>query len=151
MSSPGRHDEVEGCDDATSRYGGIVHLRRIPDLPPHVLHVRHELLGDVGRAASALRRGDAEALGGLLDDSHESLRRDYEVSTEALDRLVRTARDRGALGARLTGAGLGGSAVVLTTPDRASTLLDSLRRDYAVAFPAVPSGPARILPAASPA
>ncbi len=143
-----------GYPGLLARHPAAALRRAVRSLPPPLARRATHILEEarrVGRAASALRRGDAEALGGLLDDSHESLRRDYEVSTEALDRLVRTARDRGALGARLTGAGLGGSAVVLTTPDRAAALLDSLRRDYAVAFPAVPSGPARILPAASPA
>ena len=107
------------------------------------------ILGEARRveqAVAALRSGDAEALGALLDASHESLRRHYEVSTAGLDRLVGTARAHGALGARLTGAGLGGSAVALTTPDRAPALLERLRRDYPVAFPATPSGRAGLRP-----
>lgn len=122
-------------------------IRSLP--PPLASRATHlvEEAGRVQRAIRALRSGDAEQLGALLDASHESLRRHYQVSTDALDRLVRTARAAGALGARLTGAGLGGSAVVLTTPDRAPTLLASLRRDYPVTFPAVPSGRAMVGPA----
>ena len=67
-------------------------------------------------AAGHLRDGDAAALGRVLDASHESLRRDYGVSTPELDALVEAARGAGALGARLTGAGLGGSVVILSAP-----------------------------------
>lgn len=79
---------------------------------------RH-IVTEADRTAAAvehLRSGDAAALGRLLNASHESLRRDYEVSTPQLDALVGEARRAGALGARLTGAGLGGSVVILLSP-----------------------------------
>jgi galactokinase len=60
-----------------------------------------------------LRTGDWEGLGRLMDASHDSLRDDYEVSCEELDIAVDAARDSGALGARMTGGGFGGSAVAL--------------------------------------
>jgi galactokinase len=55
---------------------------------------------------------DAGAFGSLLLASHASLRDRLHVSCGALDRLVEAAMDSGALGARLTGAGFGGCAVV---------------------------------------
>ncbi len=65
-------------------------------------------------AAEALQRGDAAALGRLLDASHQSLREDFEVSSPALEAMVACAqRDGAAYGARLTGAGFGGCAVAL--------------------------------------
>jgi galactokinase len=65
-------------------------------------------------AAQALRAGDAPALGRLLDESHASLRDDCEVSTERLDAMVIAARKvPGCHGARLVGAGFGGSAIAL--------------------------------------
>lgn len=65
-------------------------------------------------AAEAMRRGDVETLGRLMDESHESLRADYEVSSEALDAMVASARAHpGCHGARMTGAGFGGCAVAL--------------------------------------
>jgi galactokinase len=65
-------------------------------------------------AALALRAGDARALGRLLDESHASLRDDCEVSTERLDAMVAAARRvPGCYGARLVGAGFGGSAIAL--------------------------------------
>ena len=63
--------------------------------------------------ADALRAGDTAALGALLIASHASLRDDYEVSTPELDLAVDLLVEHGALGARLTGAGFGGSVVAL--------------------------------------
>ena len=67
--------------------------------------------------ADALGRADYSAAGALMAESHASLRDDYEVSTPGLDALVERLRATpGVLGARLTGAGFGGCAVVLATP-----------------------------------
>ncbi|NBN91678.1 MAG: galactokinase, partial [Actinobacteria bacterium] len=54
-----------------------------------------------------------EALGQLLNQSHNSLRDDYEVSCPELDLAVETALSSGALGARMVGGGFGGSAIAL--------------------------------------
>ena len=65
----------------------------------------------------ALRADDLAAAGRLLDQSHASLRDDYEVSTPTLDGLCRRLRaTEGVLGARLVGAGFGGSVVALAEP-----------------------------------
>ena len=93
---------------------------------------RH-VVTEAGRTAAAakhLRDGDAPAFGKTLDASHESLRRDYEVSTPDLDELVEAARSAGALGARLTGAGLGGSVVILASPDREPAIRSALSERY---------------------
>ena len=106
-------------------------------------------------AVRCLEGGDAPALGKLLDASHRSLRRDYEVSTPELDALVEGARSAGALGARLTGAGLGGSVVILAPPGREAAVQAHLTERYylprGIAAPrgahlldATPSGPAAL-------
>ena len=66
----------------------------------------------VRAAVGALEEGDAARFGRLLGESHASLRDRLRVSCPALDRLVEAARAAGALGARLTGGGFGGCAVV---------------------------------------
>jgi galactokinase len=66
------------------------------------------------RAAEAMRRGDAVMLGKLMNESHESLDRDFEVSSPDLNAMVENARRHPAcFGARMTGAGFGGCAVAL--------------------------------------
>ena len=66
------------------------------------------------QAGGALARGDAAEFGRLMDASHASLAHDYEVSSEALDRMVEAARRHpGCYGARMTGAGFAGCAVAL--------------------------------------
>jgi len=76
------------------------------------LHTTSEALR-VRAAVAAMDREDAATFGRLLLESHASLRDRLRVSCAALDRLVDVAMEAGALGARLTGAGFGGCAVVL--------------------------------------
>lgn len=77
-------------------------------------------------AADALARGDARTVGRLMDLSHESLRDDFAVSSDALDAIVGIAQEQeGCLGARMTGAGFGGCAVALV--ERASATDFALR------------------------
>ena len=64
-------------------------------------------------AVAALRDSDFEEVGRLFVASHASLRDDFEVSCPELDTAVETAVAAGALGARMTGAGFGGSAIAL--------------------------------------
>jgi len=66
------------------------------------------------RAVEAMKRNDLDALGRLMDESHASLRDDFEVSSDALNTMVRCARQHPACyGARMTGAGFGGCAVAV--------------------------------------
>jgi galactokinase len=93
-------------------------LARLPEeLQGRVRHVVTED-GRVLDAVTALRAADWAALGLLMNASHESLRDDYEVSCDELDVAVSAARSAGALGARMTGGGFGGSAIALV-PDAA--------------------------------
>jgi galactokinase len=81
-------------------------------------------------AVAALRSGDWVRLGQRMAESHASLRDDYEVSCAELDLAVDTATAAGAVGARMTGGGFGGSAVVLAPVDR----IAAIRRDVTAAF-----------------
>jgi galactokinase len=66
------------------------------------------------KAVSLLEKGDADGFGALMYESHESLKNDYQVSCDELDRVVDIARETdGVLGARMTGAGFGGCVVAL--------------------------------------
>jgi galactokinase len=82
-------------------------------------------------ACAAMRRGDAAALGRLMDASHESLRHDYEVTCPELDSMVAIARQLGGChGARMTGAGFGGCTVNLVKKGLAEAFGDQLMEEY---------------------
>lgn len=74
-------------------------------------------------AVAALECRDLGLLGELIAASHASLRDDYEVSTPTLDHVVERAMAAGALGARLTGGGFGGSVVAVAERERACEVL----------------------------
>ena len=81
--------------------------------------VRHVVTENdrVYQFVKALRHNNIKLLGHLLDDSHSSLRYDYEVTGEHLDTIVEAAKIAGAVGARMTGAGFGGCAIALIKKD----------------------------------
>lgn len=92
------------------------------------------------RAAAALERGDAAEVGWLMDESHRSLRDDFEVSREELDTIVTLARSQsGCHGARMTGAGFGGCAVALVDANSAATIASEVSHRYRAAYGQAPS------------
>jgi galactokinase len=100
------------------------------DDPLLTRRARH-IVGETARAlacAEALRHGDAATAGRLMQASHASLRDDYEVSTPLLDAVVSAADSTdGCLGARVCGAGFGGTAVALVRESAATACLDAMR------------------------
>ncbi|MEJ2187026.1 MAG: galactokinase [Gemmatimonadota bacterium] len=86
--------------------------------------------GRVLAAERAMAAHDGEEFGRLMVASHESLRDDFGVSTEALDDLVRIALDAGADGARLTGAGFGGCAIALCRTTTVDAVREALRAKF---------------------
>jgi galactokinase len=70
----------------------------------------------------ALREEGPRAIGELLDASHRSMRDDFEISVPELDLAVEVAQNEGAIGARMTGGGFGGSAIALIDVDSLSRL-----------------------------
>jgi len=83
------------------------------------------------RAAEAMDSGNAKLLGQLMNESHVSLRDDYEVSNEALDVMVEAAGQHPAcIGARMTGAGFGGCAVAVVEADAADDFVEKTVAAY---------------------
>jgi galactokinase len=130
-------------------------LERAAALPETLRRrVRHVVTeaGRVEEARVAMVQGDFERFGRAMDASHASLRDDYEVSTRELDKLVEAAKEHGAAGARLTGAGFGGCVVALCKGSRMQDLIDGLekaiegtRRGTPVAFVATASSGADVV------
>ncbi|KOG08961.1 galactokinase [Streptomyces wedmorensis] len=117
-------------------------------------YVRHVVTDNarVERVIALLDAGDTRAVGPVLTEGHASLRDDLRVSCPELDLVVEAANAAGALGARMTGGGFGGSAVVLVDADRAEAVSAAVVEAFAAAghavpgiFPAVPSAGARRL------
>jgi len=81
--------------------------------------------------AEALADGDLDRAGRIMNDSHESLRDLYEVSSRELDLVTTLARAHPAcFGARMTGAGFGGCAVALVRADAAPAFVEDVGRQY---------------------
>ncbi|MFT6973338.1 MAG: galactokinase [Pontimonas sp.] len=81
-------------------------------------------------AVQALETGNLLSFGSLLTESHASMRDDYEISIDRLDRAVEVALSVGACGARMTGGGFGGSAIALLPVDLIAVLADELAKDF---------------------
>ncbi|MGW6397088.1 galactokinase [Streptomyces sp. NPDC055134] len=161
-----------GCEEG-ARALGVSHLRdvsyaelpealaKLTDLTDErvVRYVRHIVCDDhrVERVIELLDAGDVRAIGPVLIEGHVSLRDDLRISCAELDLVVDTANASGALGARMTGGGFGGSAIVLVEEPDADAVTKSITEAFASAgytaprvFPAVPSaGAHKLAPAAS--
>ncbi|MFT7287816.1 MAG: galactokinase [Halieaceae bacterium] len=80
--------------------------------------------------AGAIRSTDFAEAGRILFASHQSLAEDFAVSCAELDALVALAAEAGALGARMTGGGFGGSMVCLLEPSRGPEIEEHIRSNY---------------------
>ncbi|MEN2740263.1 galactokinase [Microbacterium sp. X-17] len=123
-STGGYGDRRAACERGAQLLG-VPALRdlTIADLPRAQLllddvtyrRVRHVITEDarVQETVRTLQERGPRAIGPLLDASHASMRDDFEISVPELDLAVDTARAAGAVGARMTGGGFGGSALAL--------------------------------------
>ncbi|MFD5116705.1 galactokinase [Streptomyces sp. NPDC058391] len=111
-------------------------------------YVRHVVSDDhrVEQVIALLDAGDVRAVGPVLVEGHVSLRDDLRVSCPELDLVVSAAMAAGALGARMTGGGFGGSAIVLVEESDADATAKAVTEAFATAghmspriFPAIPS------------
>ncbi len=83
------------------------------------------------RAKSAIASGDVKSIGKLMDENQELLKQ-LGVSSETISGLLTTARDCGAYGAKLSGAGVGGIIITLVHPSASTTIVNALRDAGAV-------------------
>ena len=160
-----RHELTDGgygsrrraCEDA-ARALGVPALRDVDDIgalegigdPMLRRRARHVITENrrVLDAARLLREGRVGDVGPLLTASHASLRDDFGVSWPEADAAVQAALDAGALGARMTGGGFGGSVIVLTQADLAGQVRDHVSDAFAL-HGFAPPGFTDAVPAAS--
>jgi galactokinase len=126
-ASAARALHVPALRDATPQQ-----LNQLPDLlRGRAAHIVGEN-ARVWRALDLLAAGDGVGFGALLNESHESSRKNFENSTAELDQLVATAKQiPGVLGARLTGGGFGGATITLCEAKRAQAIAVELASRYA--------------------
>ncbi|MGW7464619.1 galactokinase [Streptomyces xantholiticus] len=134
----------EGLDHALARLDD-------PEVRPLVRHIVTEN-HRVERVIAHLEAGEVRAIGPVLTEGHASLRDDFRISCPELDLVVESALAAGALGARMTGGGFGGSAIVLTEMSQAPTVTKSVLAAFETSslqpprvFTAIPSAGARRL------
>ena len=85
----------------------------------------------VRQSVAALKENDLFTFGKLMNDSHDSLKHDYEVTGKELDTLVDAARlEEGCIGSRMTGAGFGGCTVSLVKKDTVDSFISNVGRRY---------------------
>jgi len=109
-------------------------------------------IGRVSDTVAALAADDWARVGRLFATSHASMRDDFEISCPELDLSVSTAVEAGAIGARMTGGGFGGSAIALVPAERVDAVVRAIDTAFvAAAFRApqhllaVPSGAAAVV------
>ncbi len=143
--SDGRYAERRRSCEEAARALGVPSLRDVTDAPDgiewverlsdpvlrrrarHVVTENARVLETVG----LLRAGEAARIGPLLTASHASLRYDFEISWPQADATVEAAIGSGALGARMTGGGFGGSVIALVEAPRGGDVRASVEDAFA--------------------
>ncbi len=114
-----------------------------PSMPENISRRARHVISEIGRAVKArqfLERGDFAGFGQLINETHISLRDDFEVSCSELNIMVDIAQSlQGSLGARLTGAGFGGCTVNLVETDKAESFIKQLVGAYSEKTGLVPA------------
>ncbi len=138
----GQYGARRAACEAAAGILGVQTLREVTDLDAALARlddeeqrrcVRHVVteIARVGAFVGLLEAGRLPEVGPVMDASHASLRDDYRVSCVELDAAVEAARAAGALGARMTGGGFGGSAIALLPLTRSEAVADAVAAAFA--------------------
>ncbi|MDA0294405.1 MAG: galactokinase [Planctomycetota bacterium] len=150
LSDGGYADRRDSCERVQSMLAGSLRdasLESLSDVEiserdrKRATHVIEEN-ARVNAAVAALEAGDLPVLGEILLDGHRSLRDLFEVSIPELDCIVDTAaelRGDGCFGARMTGGGFGGSAILLVAPTAAETVRRTVEQRFAAIYGRTPT------------
>ena len=141
------NDRRRECAEALAELQSGIEIDSLGDLTPEEFEPHKSLIKDPVRlkrakhavyenqrtidAVSALKEGNIERFGELMNQSHISLRDDYEVSCEEIDILVDLAwKIPGVIGSRITGGGFGGCTVSIVKNDAVDTFIESIGKAY---------------------
>ncbi|GGO68453.1 galactokinase [Nocardioides deserti] len=122
------------------RQADLGEVDRIPDqrVRARARHVVTEI-DRVRPVAEALAAGDRDTVERLFALSHASMRDDFEISCDELDAAVAVAVEAGAVGARMTGGGFGGSSVALVPDERVEAVMRAIDTEFALRGFAAPA------------
>jgi galactokinase len=141
------YNERRSQCEAAAQFFGVKALRdvtleqfnaRADELPELTRRRARHVITENARtlaAAEAMRRGDAEELGSLMNASHVSMRDDFEISSDALNAIVQCAQaeTQACYGARMTGGGFAGCGVALVKTEYAEAFAASVATCYEAA------------------
>ena len=126
-----REAPFDGLEETLGRLSGDEVRRRTRHIVTEIERVR--------QTVGLLAAGRLPDVGAVFSASHASMRDDFEISSPELDLAVETAMGHGALGARMTGGGFGGSAIALVPADRTLEVSAALTQAFANKGFGVPS------------
>lgn len=141
------NDRRSSCEKALSELQQVTDIKSLGDLTEEEFETHKSAIADPVRvrrahhavyenrrtinAVDALKRGDLTEFGKLMNQSHISLRDDYETSCPEVDVLVDAAWScDGVIGSRITGGGFGGCSVSIVRDDAIETFKDTLSKAY---------------------
>lgn len=146
LASSAYNQRRESCESALSKLKSVIPLETVSDITleqlreyGHLLEateikrVQHVITENhrTKKAAQALSEGNLALFGVLMNESHQSLKEDYEVTGLELDTLVELAREQeGTIGARMTGAGFGGCTVNIVADRKVNSFIKEVGREY---------------------
>jgi galactokinase len=143
------------CEQATARLDeSLSNIKALRDVNREQLESHRDVLGDklyrrskhvvtenerVRSALQAMTSDDMVTLGKVMTASHESLKKDFEVSCEELDFLVARALNcTGVYGSRMVGAGFGGCTVTVVDPAHVDRAVEEICREYETQYKRTP-------------
>ena len=135
------------CDSSLEKLKEACNIEALCELTPKEFEIHAHLIGDetkikrcrhaiyentrVKKAVEALKENDIITFGKLMNDSHTSLRDDYEVTGKELDTLAQVSwKQPGVLGARMTGAGFGGCAIAIVNDEDVENFIKNVGEAY---------------------
>ena len=142
LTDGGYAERRAACESVVAKLG----INSLRDLSLEQLDSSHKLLSEIEfirarhtvtetkrviDAVNSLQDRDFASLGRLLNESHKSLRDDYDVSCPELNCAVESALSAGALGARMVGGGFGGSAIALISAAQTNQTISAIEKAFA--------------------
>ncbi|WP_046175559.1 galactokinase [Domibacillus indicus] len=147
LASSKYNERRSECEEAVKRLQKQIHVTSLGELTVEQFDQHRPAIGDAVlekrarhavyenartiEALNKLKEGNLEAVGRLMNESHRSLERDYEVTGKELDTLVQTAWEQpGVIGARMTGAGFGGCAIAIVKNENIDSFIQEVGKRY---------------------